>query len=58
MRRELRQLDNDLYRLGADFRNDRRFSAAAARLRDDVKAVDRDLTRTRDRVNTIQRNVR
>ncbi len=57
MQRELRQLDNDLYRLGTDFRNDRRFSSDASRLRDDVKTVDRDLTRTRDRVRTIQRNV-
>jgi hypothetical protein len=58
MQNELRQLANEVDRLGQAFRNDRRFSGDAFRLRDEMKAVDRELARTRDRVRNIQRNAR
>lgn len=58
MQAELRNLNKRIYGMGSDFRNDRRFSADAYRLRDEVTQLDRDIQQVRDRMRTIQRNAR
>lgn len=55
---ELRSVNNAIFNLGNDFRNDRRFSSDAYRLRDDLKQAERDVQKVKDRLRGIQRNAR
>lgn len=58
MQQELRAVDNGVHRLGSAFSNDRRFSSDASRLKDELRQVERDLQRAKDRFRTLSRNAR
>lgn len=55
---EVRDINNSISRLGADFRNDRRFSQDSYRLNEDIRQIERDTQRTRERLRDIQRKIR